>query len=242
VAPRLGVHINFVTEMDCQAAARTYPKVEKRLWHTVRNGISDHFRCPRPAGLHRPEGFLICFVGDINPSKGIFLVLRSFALLRERGFNAHLWLVGKGRWWDPVQEEIRQRKLEPYVTMWGYVPYAEHLIALSDVLVLASVTEGLPKVILEANRCGVPAVAAPVGGIPALVMDGRTGFLVEQRTPEAYADALRKLAGNEEDRKRMGLAARDFVLDSYGAERMYRDYLRVYETAIDTAARRAGGP
>jgi glycosyltransferase involved in cell wall biosynthesis len=85
----------------------------------------------------------------------------------------------------------------------------------ADVFVLASLTEGHPKVLLEAMACGLPVVASNRGGIPSIVTDGETGLLFDPTQPKQLADCLRRVLRDPGLSRRLGRAARAVVVDRY---------------------------
>jgi glycosyltransferase involved in cell wall biosynthesis len=109
-----------------------------------------------------------------------------------------------------------------------------------DVFTLASVgrSEGMPTAILEAMVAGKPVVATDVGAVRELVDDGVTGILVPPADPVALADAIRRLVGNEEERRRMGEAGRTRALEEFSLDALARLHAGAYEMAV---AHRRGG-
>jgi L-malate glycosyltransferase len=101
-----------------------------------------------------------------------------------------------------------------------------------DIFVMSSVTEGLGTSLLDAMACGKPIVATAAGGIPEVVRDRETGFLVPPRDHHAMARAIVTLLGDPALRHRMGEAGRTFVCERFSAERMVRDTLGVYERVV----------
>jgi glycosyltransferase involved in cell wall biosynthesis len=91
-----------------------------------------------------------------------------------------------------VKQEIAALGLRDRVTLSGLIPHDElpELLNRLKLLVLPSYTEGVPTIILEAMACGVPVVATPVGGIPDVVRDGETGFILEDNTPPEIARVI----------------------------------------------------
>jgi glycosyltransferase involved in cell wall biosynthesis len=84
-------------------------------------------------------------------------------------------------------------------------------MAAADILVLPSLSEGRPNVVLEAHACGLPVVATNVGGTPELLEDGVNGLLVPVGDSDALAGALRRLATDHDLRLRLGVAARERI-------------------------------
>jgi glycosyltransferase involved in cell wall biosynthesis len=142
---------------------------------------------------------LLC-VGRLAPEKGQEYLLQALSILRSRGVEVHLDLVGAG----PLEQHLRERVaalgLTTKVAFHGYVPYGPALFALyreAGVLVLPSLTEGLPQVIGESLSAGLPTVATSVGGIPAFLTDGETALLVPPRDPVALAAAIERVVRDE---------------------------------------------
>jgi len=101
----------------------------------------------------------------------------------------------------------------------------------SDIYVHAAKADTLPTALIEAQACGVPAVASAVGGIPEIIEDRRTGLLVPPKDPNAMADAIVQLLGNEEMRSHFAVAAVKSMRDRFDAEAQVDAYLDFYESA-----------
>lgn len=115
----------------------------------------------------------------------------------------------------------------------GFVSPAElsDLYDRAGVVVLVSQMEGLPNVVLEAMAHGKTVIATPVGGIPTLIEDGRTGFLVPVRDAGALRATIERLLADPETRKRVGEAAREHVARYCSWERVTDRTLQVYAAA-----------
>lgn len=141
----------------------------------------------------------LLYVGWVRPEKGLDSLLRALALpaIRDR---SKLEIVGP---WEKFPEyrrkldgEIERLGLGDRVTWTGYLAYGPALFARmreSDLLVLPSLSEGTPHVLLEAMANSLPIVATNVGGIPTCIVDGEHGLLVPPRNPEAIASAVARL-------------------------------------------------
>ena len=119
------------------------------------------------------------------------------------------------------------------VSTLGPVPSEEiaGLMAAADVLCLPSYSEGMPNVVLEAGACGLPVVATGVGGIPEVVKDGETGYLVPPRQPERLAEAVIKLALDPGLRGEMGRAGRKRA-ELFTVRKMVDGVTAVYREAL----------
>jgi glycosyltransferase involved in cell wall biosynthesis len=98
-----------------------------------------------------------------------------------------------------------------------------------DLFVMSSVTEGLGTSLLDAMAAARPVVATTAGGIPEVVVDGETGFLVPPRDHEAMAASIVRLLKDEDLRRRMGQAGLARAHARFSAERMVQETVRVYE-------------
>jgi glycosyltransferase involved in cell wall biosynthesis len=106
------------------------------------------------------------------------------------------------------------------------------IMAALDVLVVPSVNEGMGRVVLEAGAAGTPCIAANVGGLPEVVLDGQTGIIVPSRDPKAIAEAIKRLVDAPERLKAYADAAKDFVVPDFSLENMVQLIEQLYETLI----------
>jgi glycosyltransferase involved in cell wall biosynthesis len=190
----------------------------------VENGVPDGriVRLPvvNPEHVHeyriaeREHGITdIAFVGTVRKEKGVFMLIDAFELIRDHGLDARLTMIGDGPAVDELSEYVRRRGLADHVTLAGRLDHHETLrrLADADVLVLPSASEGLPRVVLEAQEVGTPVVATMVGGVPDGIEDGESGILVD-RTPESISDSILRMARDDDLYFRIienGLAAAD---------------------------------
>jgi glycosyltransferase involved in cell wall biosynthesis len=166
------------------------------------------------------------FVGGLQPYKG--LADLATALERTSG-DWHLLVAGDG----PAHESLKGR-LGQRATFLGSVPY-EQVPALYhefDAFVLPSHTEGLPRVILEAQATATPVIATRVGGVPEVIDDGKTGVLCEPHAPTELAAALDRLATNEDERTRLAEQGRAAVATDYSWPTLYERYERYLQQVV----------
>ncbi len=147
-------------------------------------------------------------------------------------------LVGDGHLRDEVEERIRSLDLADRVHLHGSLPHRDvvRLLGEADVFVLPSVTapdgdqEGIPVSLMEAMARGLPVVATRHSGIPELVDDGASGFLVPERDVEALADRILHLVRRPELRQQMGRAGRRKVEEAYDVARQTDRLLEMYQS------------
>ena len=158
---------------------------------------------------------MLLFVGRIQPLKGVDVAVRALAALGDRG--ARLLVVGGPSGPDGECEVERLHALVAGLGLEGRVrfvpPQPHHLLSTyyraADVCLVPSRSESFGLVALEAAACGTPVVAADVGGLRTIVDDGRTGFLVEGRDPDAFAASARRLLDDDDLARRMSAAGAD---------------------------------
>jgi glycosyltransferase involved in cell wall biosynthesis len=126
---------------------------------------------------------------------------------------------GDGVLFEHVEAEVREAGLTDKVRLPGWIPYREISAHLNELrlLVLPSYSEGLPVIILYAMACGTVVLATPVGGIPDLVTDGVTGFIMEDNSPECIARNVVRALGHP-DLERVALNARRLAETQFSYE------------------------
>jgi glycosyltransferase involved in cell wall biosynthesis len=182
---------------------------------TVPVELDDEFRAQLPAG---PQTLRLGYVGGLQPYKG----LADLAAAMDR-MSADCELIVAG---DGPDRERLERKFGDSATFLGAVPY-EQIPALYhevETFVLPSHTEGLPRVVLEAQATATPVVATRVGGVPEVIEDESTGLLCEPRDPSGLAADLQRLADDSDLRSRLGDAGRGAVAQSYSWDALYDRY------------------
>jgi glycosyltransferase involved in cell wall biosynthesis len=138
----------------------------------------------------------VLFVGALRHEKSVDTLIEAVGLLQQEGTAVHMDIVGDGGQ-RAYLERVASQSLQAYTYCFhGFQtdPAAIHRFYVeADIFVLCSVSEGLPRVVLEAMARGVPVVATAVGGIPDLVRHEETGLLVPPRDPAALATSIRRL-------------------------------------------------
>jgi len=218
----------------------SYPSVDPGRIHVVHNGIDTDLFRPRPdaAGVEAvgvdPSRPFALYVGRITRQKGVLHLLHAAALLPT---DAQLVLCASSADEPLIEREMADavavlQKTHPGVVWLNEQLPRDHLIALlstATVFVCPSVYEPLGIVNLEAMACATAVVASAVGGIPEVVVDGETGFLVPPRDDRAMAEAIVTLMKDSARIAQMGAAGLARAQSMFSAERMLKETLRVYK-------------
>jgi glycosyltransferase involved in cell wall biosynthesis len=139
----------------------------------------------------------------------------------------------------PLESEVRRKVARlsgATVSFLGVVEDISAHLASLDVLVVPSIMDGRPVVVLEALALGVPVIASRVGGLPALIRDGETGFLVEPGDTDAIARHLRRLAESPGELEQLRKTARAFAERNLDAKAMNTAYERALRSLLSPSA------
>lgn len=177
-----------------------------------------------------PDEPLALVPAVLRPRKGHPLLLEAVPRIRERVPGARLLFAGSG----PLEGELRRHAapLGDAVRFLGERGDVPALMAAADLVVLATETEALPTVLMEAAAAGRPAVASDVGGVGEVVAAGRTGLLVPVGDAGALADAVGRLLLDCDRARALGAAARALAEERFGMDLYVRRTLELWrETA-----------
>lgn len=173
-------------------------------------------RASRGAG---PGDLIVCNVARLYPEKGHDRLLRLWPSVVEAVPNAKLWIYGVG----PLEQELR--KLHEELGLSGsvlFIGFAHDLmdeLSTCDVQVHPSFNEGVPLAICAGMASGLPIVSTAVGGIPEVIEDGKSGYLVDVEDIEGLIHRLVSLLRDGNHRRKIGQAATRFIQDEYSLQR-----------------------
>lgn len=176
------------------------------------------------------DALVLGVVGRLTERKGHRFLLEALTLLQETSGlpKMRVWVIGEGEEKDAIERDVAQRDLGDIVRMVGPRSDAAALMPLLDLLVVPSLMETTPFVILEAMAAGRPVVASSIYGIPEMIEAGESGFLVEPGDAPGLASALRPLLEDCALRERFGRRGRERFEAIFSAERMARATEAVY--------------
>ena len=183
-----------------------------------------------PQAAHDDREPQLISVGRFKYPKDFATLVDALARLEP---PARALLVGDGPERMAIEAEVRRLGLAGRVTLAGERGDVPELLAASDVFVLSSRSEGLPMSVLEAMAAGLPVVASSVGGVPELVVEGETGFLVPVGDAAALAAALERLIADQELRRRLGRAGRRRVEAEFDLGRFRTAHVELYRHELE---------
>jgi glycosyltransferase involved in cell wall biosynthesis len=204
---------------------------------TVYNGVDPRRFHPSDT---EPETPTLVFVGRIDPLKDVITLIRSFAIVREQLPGARLRIFGtapKGgeAYFRECVELVGQLGLEESVIFEGQCADTRQAYVAGQIVVLSSISEGLPFTVLEAMACGRPNVGTEVGGVGEAI--GDTGLIVPPRRPGELAQACLALLTDHERRRTLGKAARRRALELFTIEHAVATFDTIYrDLALPPAA------
>ena len=191
-------------------------------------GVDTDYYSPYP----EPDGMpIVVLAGRMLWDKGVGTFVDAARLLRTK-VSARFVLVGEPDLGNPASIDVnilKQWVNEGAVEWWGWQADMRSVFASCHVVVLPSLGEGIPTILLEAAATGRPIVATDVPGCRDVVIDSSTGLLVPEQDPSALATALEKLIINPKMRKTMGLAGREYIVQRFDASRINHKTYKIYQ-------------
>lgn len=229
----------FVSHASRQGFAARY-RCNPKTWTVIRNGVElTRFR-PRassehpglPADLAVPANVpIVTLVGHMRPGKGQRVAIEAWPEVLRSNPTARLLLVGNGPEQPGLCALADRLGVRERVVFAGARDDVEVLLRGSTLAVLPTELEALPTALIEAAACGVPAVATRVGGVPEVVVDGRTGWLVDAPRPALFAAALCAALSDRARLRTMGQVARQHAERHFDARRWADRLASAYQTA-----------
>jgi len=163
----------------------------------------------------KESDIVLGFVGRVVPAKGLEYLIDALPFLKKEFKNIKLLITGEGSTMERLKKKAKENNVHDSIIFTGKRRDIPDILSCTDIFVMPSVAEGLPNALLEAMAMGKPIVATEVGGIPEVIKNRHSGFLVPPRNPEALATAIKDLISNEQLAAKMGQAARHIVLDNF---------------------------
>ena len=171
-------------------------------------------------------------VGALVAQKNQHMLIDAAALVVRDVPDARFVILGEGELRSTLEDQIRQKHLERHVFLAGFRADVLELMKDFDVFALSSMQEGMCTSLVDAMAAAKPTVATSVGGVPEVVADGETGFLVAAKDHHALADRIVRLLKDEALRRRMGEAGLARARRLFTVERMVEATAAVYRDLV----------
>lgn len=214
-----------ITVSEAAATALMTVGVSRKNLRIISPGVR-----PRKERLSAPVSTTVGVVARLSPEKNVPLALRAFALVAKELPKARLEIFGDGPERTELERLAEELGLSERTTFHGYVEGARGAGRFS-VLAVPSTKESFGVAALEAMADGLPVVATRVGGLPEVVVHGKTGVLVPPEDPLAMANALLDMLRDNERAKRFGEAGRERATRMFTEEKMQTAWIELFSSA-----------
>lgn len=175
---------------------------------------------------------LAAVVGRFSPEKGHIYLVNALPKIHHKFPNLKVMFIGEGNEEESLKKIINEMGLNQNIIFTGYQEDLGAFYKEIDLLILPSLSEGMPNVALEAMLYSKPVVATRVGGVPEVVMDGVTGKVVDPYNSEQLANAVTGLLENSDDLLAFGMAGRQRVIDHFCPVQRVKNIAALYEDVL----------
>ncbi len=176
---------------------------------------------------HTPK--IILFMGELSEIKGVYDLIEAIRILYQENRKIRVLLCGDGEI-EKVVEQIYRLGLEQVIHVPGWIigKKKKDLLNEAYLYVLPSYYEGLPMSILEAMATGTPVISTNVGGIPEVVQDGYSGFLVPKNAPREIAHRIDRLLNDAELWERQSQNALNTIIETFCLKKIEKELINLY--------------
>ncbi|MDA7025619.1 N-acetyl-alpha-D-glucosaminyl L-malate synthase BshA [Bacillus sp. CLL-7-23] len=228
-----------VTAVSSALVAQTYDLIKPRKKiETIYNFVDervyakkDHYSLKEQYGI-TPDEKVIIHVSNFRKVKRVQDVIHVFNRIVKR-MKAKLLLVGDGPEMTVICQLVRQLGLQDAVRFLGKQDGVEELYAISDLKLLLSEKESFGLVLLEAMACGVPCIGTNIGGIPEVIIDGTSGYLVNVGDVDGASEKALHLLTDHKLHHRFAEAALQNIRERFSSSKIISQYEDIYHQLID---------
>jgi glycosyltransferase involved in cell wall biosynthesis len=232
--------------VESESMARYARRASRKAQSTielVRSGVDlERFR-PRNRPPSDGSPITVGYIGRMSPEKNplgfVDLAERLLALDTDLAFR----MAGAGPGATEVEQRLGESPYRDRIFYAGFVDSLRSELHAIDVLILPSKLDGRPVIVMEANACGIPVVAAPVGGVPELIDEGVNGYLLHPEDTGPIHELLSTWKRSPETLRQLRRSAREYACRMFDRERMMDDYAHAFRriaTSFDATSLAAG--
>ncbi len=187
----------------------------------------------REEGEAIQRSITIGYVGRIEMIKNPLVLPHVAREIAGMGYNPHFLIVGDGRQRGAFTESLTELDVGEHFTLLPLTTDMHSVYEKIDILVMPSISEGLPLVLLEAMALGIPVVATSVGGIPEVITDGVNGFLCHPDNVTCLSAKLARLIDSRDLRALVGSAGRETVTQRFSMDRHLSRLDKFYHLIVE---------
>jgi glycosyltransferase involved in cell wall biosynthesis len=209
----------------------------------VHNAVDPNDTVPKTSGKEirlryglTSDQKVIGVIGRLNPEKGQLIFLRALEKTARSFPGVKALIIGDGQDRALLEGFCREKALSDRVVFLGYQEKVADYYQVLDLLVLPSLSEGLPNTVLEAMSFGVPVLATAVGGVPEIIQNGN-GMMVPPNDPGALAEKMMELLGDGVLRQAIGLKGKTSLYPHFTPEYRVRQIVNLYEELLSDRAK-----
>jgi len=178
---------------------------------------------------------IVTHVGNFSPEKNHEFLIDMFSNLKKSHSDIKLICVGSGVLFEKVKNDIYQKGLNNNIFLLGFRKDIPEILAVSNCLVLCSTVEGVPGVILEAATQKTPSIATNVGGVSEVLIDGKTGYLIDKFDKNQFSEKLIELMSNEKKQREFGENAYKMISKGFDPSKNAKKFESLYQTLIGSS-------
>ena len=167
-------------------------------------------------------------MGRFSEEKGIMNLLNSVNQISKTDPTLKFMIIGDGPLREKIFSFVKKKDLNETIEILDWINHEKLAFFLNQfkIIVLPSYTEGLPNIMLEAMACGTPVLATPVGAVPDMIKDGKTGFIMENNSPECISFNIKR-AFKHPDLATIADNANNFVRKEFTFETAVKRYSKI---------------
>jgi glycosyltransferase involved in cell wall biosynthesis len=180
---------------------------------------------------------VVGYVGRLTEEKGVVNFIQAIPRVIGTRDDVFFLIIGEGDREDEIRAYVKKHALDCKVSLTGWIPHEElpDYLASLKLLVIPSMYEGLPNIMVEAMACGSPVLSTPVGSVADVLEDGENGFLLPDNSPACVAEAILKALAHP-NLKRITVNARNLVECEFQYEKLVTTWQNIIHSTRDASA------
>ncbi len=225
-----------ITVAGSETQLLLHKKINPDLINTIYNGVPDPsgmtFEEPEKLKKISKDNVIIGSIARLETTKGINYLIDSFALALQEKDDIHLVIVGTGSKESELKTQVNKLCLNHKISFTGYRSDIHNFLNKFDIMVIPSLHEAHPLVLMEAMGHAKPIIATAVGGIPEVINDNQNGLLIPPANSDKLKSALCYMLENKEIQDKLGKNARKSYEEKFTVEKMLKNTRKVYDSLL----------